>query len=64
MNIDIKDGTKKIRLGNYVVYDVDYLLDHLASEVSLMYSAKQRNVAVFDDALARAIRRDIAEGSE
>lgn len=51
MNIDIKDGTKKIRMGEYVIYNVDYLLDHLAQEVAIMENARQRNVAVFDDAI-------------
>lgn len=34
-------GLLKARHGNYVVYDVDYLLDNLAREVNIMESVRQ-----------------------
>lgn len=64
MIVEINDGTLKIRKGEYVIYKVDYLLDHLAQEVALMETARQRQVSVFDEPLAREIRRAISEGSE
>lgn len=64
MIVEINDGTLKIRKGEYVIYKVDYLLDHLAQEVALMETARQRQVSVFDESLAREIRRAISEGSE
>ena len=33
---NIPEGTRKIRTGNYVIYNIDYLLDNLAREVSLL----------------------------
>lgn len=36
-------GTLKARSGEYVIYKVDYLLDHLASEIYLLeYGRKAR----------------------
>ena len=35
------EGLKKARRGNYVIYDVDFLLDNLAREVNIMESARQ-----------------------
>lgn len=32
MTIEISDKTLKARQGKYVVYDVDYLLSHLAGK--------------------------------
>lgn len=40
-SIRIEDGMKKARSGNYVIYDVDFLLDNLAREVNIMESARQ-----------------------
>lgn len=39
--IRIEDGLKKARRGNYVIYDVDFLLDNLAREVNIMESVRQ-----------------------
>jgi len=36
MRIDIPDKTLKYRKGNYVLYDINYLLDHLSQEVHLL----------------------------
>lgn len=36
MNVEIKDGTLTSRIGNYVIYDIDYLLDHLSQEIWLL----------------------------
>ena len=36
-----EDGLKKSRLGNYVIYDVDFLLDNLAREVHIMEGVRQ-----------------------
>ena len=40
-SISLEDGLKKARRGNYVIYDVDFLLDNLAREVNKMESARQ-----------------------
>jgi len=37
----ISDKTKKARFGKYVVYDVDFLLDHLADEVHLLMASRE-----------------------
>ena len=36
MRIDIPEKTLKFRKGNFVLYDIDYLLDHLSQEVHLL----------------------------
>lgn len=36
MKIDIPEKTLKFRKGKYVLYDIDYLLDHLSQEVHLL----------------------------
>lgn len=38
--VELKDGIKKLRSGNFVVYDIDYLLENLAREISMLYQAK------------------------
>lgn len=48
MTIELKDKCVKSRQGKYVVYDIDWLLDHLASEIALLWNAKQRDVMAFD----------------
>lgn len=35
-----KGGIKKLILRNFVVYDIDYLLENLAREISMLYQAK------------------------
>ena len=40
-NLTIEKGTKKARYANYVIYDIDYLLDHLAQEVYLLESYRK-----------------------
>lgn len=40
-SIRIEDGLKKARHGNYVIYDVDFLLDNLAREVHIMEGVRQ-----------------------
>ena len=48
MKIEISDGCLKSRQGKYVIYDIDYLLSHLASETALLWNSRQRKVEVFD----------------
>lgn len=48
MTIEISDKTLKMRKGKFVVYDVDYLLNHLAQEVALLYNSNNRKVSRFD----------------
>lgn len=36
MQINVKDGCKKYRFQNYVLYDIDYLLDHQHMELELL----------------------------
>lgn len=38
--VELKDGMKKFRSRNFVVYDIDYLLENLAREISMLYQAK------------------------
>ena len=40
-SISLEDGLKKARRGNYVIYDVDFLLDNLAREVNIMESTRR-----------------------
>ena len=37
--VELKDGLKKFRSGNFVVYDINYLLENLAREVYLLMGA-------------------------
>ena len=48
MTIEISDKTLKKRTGRFVVYDVDYLLKHLAQEVALLYNSNNRKVSRFE----------------
>lgn len=41
MKIEIPEGTLKFRKGKYVLYDIDYLLDHLSQEVHLLEEYRQ-----------------------
>lgn len=41
MTINIADGVLKARKGDYVLYRIDYLLDHLAREVHLLEEYRQ-----------------------
>ena len=41
MNINVADGVLKAMKGDYVLYKVDYLLDHLAREVHLLEEYRQ-----------------------
>ena len=43
--VELKDGlkkfrSKKFRSGNFVVYDINYLLENLAREIFMLYQAK------------------------
>ena len=41
MKIEIPEKTLKYRKGNYVLYDINYLLDHLSQEVHLLEEYRQ-----------------------
>jgi hypothetical protein len=41
MQINITDGCLKYRTGNYVVYNIDYLLDHQNMELELLRKARE-----------------------
>ena len=41
MFLEIHEKSLKSRHGNFVVYDVDYLLDNLAREVALLESSRR-----------------------
>jgi hypothetical protein len=41
MQINITDGCLKCRIGNYVVYDIDYLLEHQNVELELLRRLKE-----------------------
>ena len=36
MKIECSDKAVKVRKANFVMYDIDYLLDHLAQEICLL----------------------------
>jgi hypothetical protein len=42
MQIDLRPGTLKYRTGNYVVYDIDYLLSHKDQEIRLLADYTER----------------------
>ena len=58
MKIEINDKCLKSRQGRYVIYDVDWLLDHLAGEVALLWNSKQRRITVPDKADYDKLWRD------
>lgn len=35
--VKLRKGVKKFRAENYVIYDIDYLLENLAREITLLY---------------------------
>lgn len=61
MIIEVNDKVLKTRHKNLVIYDVDYLLDHLAREIYLLesYRKNKNKVSLEDfDAIAREIIRE------
>ena len=50
MTIRISNKCLKARKENFVIYDVDYLLSHLAGEIALLWESKQHKVNAFDKA--------------
>ena len=38
--VKLRRGVKKFRTENYVIYDIDYLLENLAREIFMLYQAK------------------------
>lgn len=38
--VKLRKGVKKFRAENYVIYDIDYLLENLAREIFMLYQAK------------------------
>lgn len=38
--VELRAGMKKFRSGNFVIYDIDYLLEHLAREIFMLYQTK------------------------
>lgn len=52
--IELKDGIKKLRSRNFVVYDIDYLLENLAREISILYQAKRN----FDKLIQKTIDKN------
>lgn len=45
--VELKDGLKKFRSGNFVVYDINYLLENLAREVYLLVGDPERSIDEF-----------------
>lgn len=37
--VELRAGMKKFRSGNFVIYDIDYLLKNLAREIFMLYQA-------------------------
>ena len=46
-DVEINDHALKARVGNFVVYDVDYLLNNLAREIYLLESTRHATVSAF-----------------
>lgn len=47
--LELRKGMKKFRSGNFVVYDIDYLLKNLAREIFMLYQAvRDFNKPAFD----------------
>ena len=42
MKIELNDSVRKARHKNLVIYDIDYLLDHLAREIYLLENYRQQ----------------------
>lgn len=40
--VPVQDGILKARKGDYVTYRIDWLLDHLAQEISLLEGYRER----------------------
>lgn len=38
--VKLRKGVKKFRAENYVIYDIDYLLENLAREIFMLYQTK------------------------
>lgn len=43
----IPKGTVKARFGNYIVYDIDYLLENLSREITLLTQARDSETPTF-----------------
>ena len=61
MTIRISNKCLKARKENFVIYDVDYLLSHLAGEIALLWESRQHNVKQFDKA---ELEKMLHEGRE
>lgn len=67
MTINIADGVLKARKGDYVLYRIDYLLDHLAREVHLLEEYRQmRDQPGTEEETLEMLKRlkEMAEGKE
>ena len=66
MTIEVNDGVRKARHKNLVIYDIDYLLKHLAREIYLLEGYRQSkekedfNTDILDY-LSREVRREGCE---
>lgn len=65
--IEVNDNIKKLRKGNIVVYDIDFLLDNLAREVYLLESYRQHknhpvNFTTDDDELMANVNNLLEKG--
>lgn len=52
--VELKDGIKKLRSENFVVYDIDYLFENLAREICMLYQAKND----FNNSIQKTIDKD------
>lgn len=61
MKIEMLEGMVKARKGNYVVYDIDYLMEHLAKEVCLLqrYRVNKQRCKQLD---YEAVLKEVREG--
>ena len=61
MKIEIPEGTLKFRKGKYVLYDIDYLLDHLSQEVHLLEEYRQNKGNKIDWEMLLSKIRELSE---
>ena len=48
----VPQGTVKARKGNFVIYDINYLLENLANEIYILMKAKYAKTASFSGTIS------------
>lgn len=58
MKIDIDDKVLKARVGNLVIYDIDYLLKHLDREIELLKKHRHDMPLIDFEQVAEEMRKE------